>query len=223
MLVYTQNPLTTYFATAAHWRKAFGRTIKQEARAMLILAPRKPVLMVYDIADTDGPPLPEKLRVFGQTSGPFNPALLDRTVTNCERDRIQVQRVPMGELRGGFATSRSLEPPWKMRVGLRAELDDAAAYAALCHELAHIYLGHIGADHDGWWPFRMNLSETVAELEAESTAHIVCQRAGLRTRAAEYLSSFVEDNDDLDAISLDLISRVAGRIEDMGRRLLQPR
>jgi hypothetical protein len=45
----------------------------------------------------------------------------------------------------------------------------------------------------------------------------------LHTRAAEYLSSFVEDNDDLDAISLDLISRVAGRIEDMGRRLLAPR
>ncbi len=98
MLVFMQNPLTTYFATARHWRKAFGRSIKQEARGMLILAPRTPVLMVYDIADTEGPPLPEKLRVFGQTTGPFNPALLDRTVKNCERDRIQVGRVPMGPL-----------------------------------------------------------------------------------------------------------------------------
>ncbi len=69
----------------------------------------------------------------------------------------------------------------------------------------------------------MNVSEAVAEIEAESAAYIVCQRAGLRTRSAEYLSSFVEDSDDLDAISLDLISRVAGRIEDMGRPLLPPR
>jgi hypothetical protein len=223
MLVYMQNPLATYFATARHWRKAFGRAIKPEARGMLILAPRTPVLVVYDIADTEGPPLPEKLRLFGQAAGPFNPALLDRTVKNCERDRIQVVRQPMGPLRGGFATVRAPGAGWKMRVGLRAELDEAGAYAALCHELAHIYLGHVGADRDGWWPFRMNVTEAVAEIEAESSAYIVCTRAGLRTRSAEYLSSFVEDSEDLDAISLDLISRVAARIEEMGRGLLPPR
>jgi hypothetical protein len=223
MLVYAQNPLATHFATASHWRKAFGRSIKEEARGMLILAPRTPVLMVYDVADTDGPPLPEQMRVFARTSGRFNPALLDRTVKNCERDQIQVRCLPMGELRGGFATSRAREPGWKMRVSLRADLEEAGAYAVLCHELAHIYLGHVGADRDGWWPFRINVSEAVAEIEAESVAHIVCQRAGLRTRSAEYLSSFVEDSEDLDAISLDLISRVAGRLEEMGRRLLPPR
>jgi hypothetical protein len=223
MLVYAQNPLTKHFATASHWRKAFGRSIKEDARGMVILAPRSPVLMVYDIADTEGPPLPEKLRVFTQTSGRFDPALLERTVKNCERDQIQVRRQPMGELQGGFATNRAREPGWKMRVGLRADLEDAAAYAVLCHELAHIYLGHVGADRDGWWPFRMNLSEAVAEIEAEAVAHIVCGRASLRTRSAEYLSSFVEDSEDLDAISLDLISRVAGRLEEMGRQLLPPR
>ena len=223
MLVYAQNPQATHVATASHWRKAFGRSVKEEARGMVILAPRTPVLMVYDLADTDGPPLPEQMRAFAQTSGRFDPALLERTVKNCEHDQIQVRRLPMAESRGGFATSRAREPGRKMRVGLRADLADAAAYAVLCHELAHIYLGHVGADRDGWWPFRMNLSEAVAEIEAESVAHIVCMRAGLHTRSAEYLASFVEDSDDLDAISLDLISRVAGRIEDMGRRLLPPR
>jgi hypothetical protein len=52
---------------------------------------------------------------------------------------------------------------------------------------------------------------------------VVCRRAGLETRSAEYLSSYVEDNSDIDAISLDLVSRVAGRLEEMGRRLLPPR
>jgi len=223
MLVYAQNSLATHFATANHWQKSFGRSIKEEARAMVILAPRGPVLMVYDIADTAGPPLPERLRVPTQTSGRFNPALLERTVKNCERDQIQVLRQPMGEMHGGFATHRARESGWKMRVSLRADLQDGAAYAVLCHELAHIYLGHIGADRDGWWPFRVNMSESVAEIEAESAAHIVCARAGLRNHSAEYLSNFVEDSDDLDAISIDLISRVAGRLEEMGRRLLPQR
>jgi hypothetical protein len=33
----------------------------------------------------------------------------------------------------------------------------------------------------------------------------------------------VEDNSEIEAISLDLVSRVAGRLEEMGRRLLPPR
>lgn len=223
MLVYLQNPLATHFATARHWQKAFGRSIKNEARGMIILAPRTPVLLVYDIADTDGPPLPDNLRLFAQTSGRLNPAIFERTVKNCERDRIQVERKPMSELRGGFATSRSQDPAWKIRVVLRAESETPVAYAALCHELAHVYLGHLGGDRDGAWPFRAHLDVAVSEIEAEATAHIVCARAGLKTGAAEYIASYVEDDSNLDAISLDLISRVAGRIEEMGRRLLPPR
>lgn len=223
MLVQAQNPLVTHFATESDWRKKFGRTVKPEARGMLILAPRTPVLLVYDVAETEGPPLPDKLEHLAQTSGPFNPALLDRTVKNCERNGIHVERRPMDRLRGGFSTARVYNQNWKMRVGLRDTLDDAAAYAVLCHELAHIYLGHLGADKAAGWPYRVNLPQTVAEIEAESVAHIVCRRAGLKTRSDEYLSMFVEDGDDIDAISLDLISRVAGKLEEMGQRLLPPR
>jgi hypothetical protein len=223
MLVYLQNPLATWFATASHWHKVFHRTIKDEARGMIILAPCTPVLLVYDVADTDGPPLPEKLEGFTRTSGRFNPMVLERTIKNCERDKIRVERKAMGQLRGGFTTARVHDQNWKMRIGLREALDEGAAYAVLCHELAHIYLGHLGADKEGGWPYRLNLRNNVAEIEAESVAYIVCRRAGLRTRSAEYLSSYVEDGDDLDSISIDLVSRAAGRIEEMGRRLLPPR
>jgi hypothetical protein len=222
MLVYLQNPMATWFATATHWRKAFQRTIKDEARGMIILAPRTPVLVVYDVADTEGPPLPEQLDVFSRTSGRFNPMVLERTIKNCERDRIRVERKPMGQLRGGFSTARVQDPHCKMRVGLREDLDEGAAYAVLCHELAHIFLGHLGADKEGAWPYRVNLPLTVAEIEAESTAFIVCRRAGLRTHSAEFLSNYLEDSSDLDSISIDLVSRAAGRIEDMGRHLLPP-
>jgi hypothetical protein len=223
MLVYAINPQATYFATAAHWRKAFGRVIKEEARPMVILAPHRPVLLVYDIADTEGPPLPQKLRVFTGVSGRLDPMILDHTLANCQRDRIQVEYKTMGGLSGGYATARMNDSRWKMRIRLREDLESAAAYSVLCHELGHIFLGHLGADADGWWPYRVNLAYAVTELEAEAVAHIVCRRAGLVTHSAEYLSSFVEDRDDLDSISLDLVSRAASRIEAMGRRLLAPR
>jgi len=167
--------------------------------------------------------LPRKLELFTQTTGPFNPLILDRTLKNAERDGILIERKEMGPLRGGFATARAREPGWKMRIGLRQELEPAAAYGVLCHELAHIYLGHLGADKDGWWPYRLTLPYAVTEIEAEAVAYIVCRRIGLQTRSAEYLSSFVEEEEDLESISLDLVSRAAARIEEMGRRLLAPR
>jgi len=71
--------------------------------------------------------------------------------------------------------------------------------------------------------YRLNLPFAVTEIEAEAVAYIVCRRAGLRTRSAEYLSGFVEEEAGLESISLDLVSRVAARIEDMGRRWLPPR
>ena len=190
---------------------------------MIILAPRTPVLLVYDVADTDGPPLPEQLQVFTRTSGRFNPMILERTIKNCERDRIRVERKAMGQLRGGFTTARVRDSFWKIGIGLREDLDEGAAYAVLCHELAHIYLGHLGADKEGGWPYRLNLRHNVAEIEAEAVSYIVSRRAGLRTHSAEYLSNYMEDSSDLDSISIDLVSRAAGRIEEMGRRLMPPR
>jgi hypothetical protein len=223
MLVYLQNPLTTYFATAAHWQKAFGRTIREEARGMIILAPRTPVLLVYDIADTNGPKLPARLDLFSAISGKFHPRTFDHTAKNCQRDRILIERKPMGKLRGGFATARINDPQFKIRIVIREELDVPAAYSVLCHELAHVYLGHLGASRKDGWPYRLDLSNPTAEIEAEAVAHIVCRRAGLETRSAEYLSKYIIDDKSLSNASLDLISRVAGRIEEMGRRLLPPR
>jgi hypothetical protein len=221
MLVYLQNPLATYFATAAHWQKAFGRTIKEDARAMLILAPRTPVLVVYDAADTEGPRLPAKLERYGKTAGVFDPRTLDHTVKNCERERILIQRKPMGPLRGGLATVRLRDQKHLIRILVREELEPAAAYSVLCHELAHVFLGHVGACREGGWPCRANLSDAVAEIEAESVSHTVCRRAGIVTQSAEYLSNYFTKEQDLSNVSLDLISRVAGKIEEMGRRLMR--
>lgn len=223
MLVYLQNPQTTLFATAAHWERNFRRTIKEDARPMIILAPRTPVLLVYDVMDTEGGPLPEKFENFGKTTGRFQPLVLDRTLKNCERELIQIERKPMSRLKGGFSTMRVHDSKYKAHILLRMDLDEAACYAILCHELAHLFLGHLGASREVNWPYRLTLSNPVAEIEAEATAHIVCRRAGLSTRSAEYLSNYFNGENDLSSVSFDLICRVAGRIEEMGRKLLAPR
>jgi len=223
MLVYLQNPQTTLFATAAHWGRNFGRTIKEDARPMVILAPRTPVLLVYDVMDTEGGPLPDKFENFGKTAGRFQPLVLDRTLKNCERELIQIERKPMSRLKGGFSTLRVHNSKYKACILMRADLDEAASYAVLCHELAHLFLGHLGASREVNWPYRLTLSNPVAEIEAEAVAYIVCRRAGLSTRSVEYLANFFNVENDLSSVSFDLICRVASRIEELGRKLLTPR
>ncbi|MDB6058656.1 MAG: hypothetical protein JWO95_2500 [Verrucomicrobiales bacterium] len=223
MLVYLQNPHATYVATTKQWFKIFRRTIKEDARPIIILAPKTPVLLLYDVGDTEGPALPANLENFGRTSGGFDPGVLQRTLKNCERESILVERKELPELRPGLAAMRLRNSDWSARVLIRKELDDVSAYAVLCHELAHVFLGHLGASKKCNWPYRPNTSHAVAELEAEAVSYIVCRRAGLKTQSVQYVSGFLEDSSEFENISLDLISRVAGRIEQMGYRLLPPR
>ncbi|GAG47110.1 unnamed protein product [marine sediment metagenome] len=80
-----------------------------------------------------------------------------------------------------------------------------------------------GSDKDRWWPSRMNLTRNQKEIEAESVAYIVCRRLGLITKSAEYLTGYIKDENDLSRISVDLITKVAGKIEDMHKRKLSER
>ena len=54
MLVYIQNEAVTFFGGIWYWKKKFNRTIKENARPYIILAPNGPVMLVYDIFDTEG-------------------------------------------------------------------------------------------------------------------------------------------------------------------------
>jgi hypothetical protein len=52
MLVQVQNPSCAYYASEKDWYERFGRGIKEDARPMLILAPMHPVMLVYDLDQT---------------------------------------------------------------------------------------------------------------------------------------------------------------------------
>jgi hypothetical protein len=52
MLVRTQNPSCGFYATERDWAERFRRSVKLDARPMLILAPMSPVMLVFDLDQT---------------------------------------------------------------------------------------------------------------------------------------------------------------------------
>ncbi|MCE9520628.1 MAG: hypothetical protein K8R87_13880 [Verrucomicrobia bacterium] len=224
MLVKVQNPACGFFATQKDWRIRFGRYPIEDARPMLILAPMRPVMLVYDVDQTEGNELPKELREFGKFEGEWKPEWLERAVDNAARhDRIKIDFKSLSSSNAGFATTDVSSPLWKMRIAIHDKMDEPSRFGVVCHELAHIYLGHLGADGDGWWPCRQNLTLSSIEIEAEAVAFIVTSRFGLSGGSDRYLSRYASGDKLPPSVSLELIGKVAGRVEDMCRRSLPER
>jgi hypothetical protein len=138
-------------------------------------------------------------------------------------DQIRVGFKSLSSTNAGFATVVGGNGEWKMRIVIHEELDEASKFGVLCHELAHIYLGHLGSDKDHWWPSRRELSHRTVEVEAEATAFIVTSRFGLRGASARYVSRYLGNEPMPHSVSLDLIAKTAGRLEKMATEILKPR
>lgn len=223
MLVRLQNPSCRYYATERDWVQNFHRTLIQDARPLLILAPMHPVMLVYDLDQTEGPPLPQRLRDFTHTVGELDPDALPRLLENAARDRIKVDFVPLSTTHAGRASTRVRGREWKMRITVNEALPPSAQCNVLCHELAHIYLGHLGGDKQGWWPARLNLTHATVEIEAEAVAYIVSTRLGLRPSSEAYLCTYLRDGSIPPSVSMELITKTAGRIEGMTKHKLPRR
>src|SRR3984893_3527820 len=225
MLVRIQNPSCSFYSTESDWARRFERRIKEDARPMLILAPMHPVMLVYDLDQTDGKELPSELSKFARFEGEsFNPDWRHRTVENAKvRDHIRIDFKTLSSTSAGFATLARGDADSKMRIAIHEKLDDRSRYGVIRHELAHIYLGHLGADKDYWWPSRTGLNRRTVEVEAEAVAFITTTRAGLTGSSAAYVSRYLPEGEIPSSVSLNLVAKVAGRIEEMGRRRLEPR
>ncbi|MFN7542095.1 MAG: hypothetical protein ACK5TN_04810 [Acidobacteriota bacterium] len=219
MLVRIQNPSCSFFATESDWFRRFERRLKEDARPMLILAPMHPVLLVYELDQTEGPDLPEELSKFATFAGDWKNEYLEKTIENAsKRDRIRIDVKRLSSTNAGFATIARGDSEFKMRIAVHEELDAASRYGVVCHELAHIYLGHLGCDKDYWWPSRTNLSHQTVEIEAEAVAFVVTARLGLQGASAQYVSRYLPNGSIPPSVSLDLIAKVAGRLEQMARQ-----
>lgn len=221
MLVRIQNPSCSFYATAHDWERRFDRAIKEDARPIVILAPMHPVMLVYDIDQTEGAALPTNICNFGKFHGEWDEKWLDKLTENINRYKIRIDYKKLSSTNAGFATYASRDAKWKMRIAIHDELDDPSRFGVLCHELAHIFLGHLGGDRDLWWPSRMNLDYHTMEIEAEATAFIVTSQLGIQGSSAAYVSSHLKKGERLpEGVSLDNIAKVSGKIEQMSKGLM---
>jgi antirestriction protein ArdC len=177
LLIARQDPGASRVAGFATW-KSLGRMVRRGERAIWILAPmtgrrtrtaegeeHRPILgfrpvAVFDVAQTDGEPLPEVCRnLEGDDPAARFGLLVDRAVRLGYR--VETTELP-GTTNGDCSFARR-------RIRVEARNGPAQQVKTLAHELAHALL-HEGID-----------DRPLAELEAESTAFVVCRTLGLDT------------------------------------------
>jgi hypothetical protein len=213
-LVHLQRPKAVYWAREGDWRLRFRRTVRPDAVPIVMLQPMGPIMLVYDLEDTEGEPLPEHLTKPFATKGVFNPAWLTRVLEAAERLGIEVRRPDLSSRLAGRAhSSGGGGESNTFVIEVNRHHRPAEQFVTFCHELAHVLLGHIGGHAKRRWPSRVGLTRTQQELEAEGVAFIVGRRLGLLSYSAEYLAGHLSRQEDLQEISVDMIVKVAGRIE----------
>jgi hypothetical protein len=212
-LIKMQNNGVAIVKNAKQWGK-LKRTIKPAARPLVILVPFGPVDFVYDIADTDGKPIPEQLINPFKTKGNINHALLDTIYTNLNRHGFILEEYVGHKSLAGFVKAENNS----FKIMLNKTWDDNVKLSTLFHELGHLFAGHVGITSESWWKARMNLSKEQREFEAESISYLVCKRIGLESNSDEYLSGYTRNNKEIPNISFETVLTVAGYIESMTKK-----
>jgi len=185
LLIGTQDSAATRVAGFATWNR-LGRSVVKGERAIWILAPmigrrtrepdgeeRRPIygfrpVAVFDIAQTEGDPLPEVCRnLEGEDPGAWFSSLQVRA-------KQLGYAVEPAELPG---TTNGDCSHVRRRIRVESRNHPIQQVKTLAHEMAHALLHENIADR------------ALAELEAESTAFLVCRSLGLDS--GEYSFGYV--------------------------------
>ena len=240
MLIHIQKPGSTYVASVRDWYAKFGRKIKPGARPLIILKPFGPVSFVYEYNDTEGKPLPKDLVEPFRTENAISKADLNALISNIKSDGVGVEYSDFGSSLGAFIKWHSQYRVLQMRVTnsirkvksyhsivVNSNLSDTERYAAILHELGHMYCGHLYHDHskEKWLPerFDIGLSYEQKEFEAETVCYMVCERMGIKNPSIEYLSGYLDSNNKIPDISVDSIMKATGIIENLIHYVQYPR
>lgn len=218
MLLQVQKPGLSYAASARDWRERFGRAPIEGARPLLILWPFGPVALVYDVMETEGDPLPEDVASFF-ARGDINGERLRSFVALLERKSIECLWVDAGDQNAGLIRvvkrAANDKEATRYRIHINRNHEPPVQFTTLVHELAHLLLGHLGPDKKLNVPERPHGNHAQQELEAESTAYIVCERNEVQSKSQTYLSNFVSANTTVDHLDVYQIMRAAGQVETL--------
>jgi hypothetical protein len=218
LLLQIQKPGLNHAASALEWREKFGRTVKDGARPLLILWPFGPVALVYDLMDTEGRPIPDGVAAFS-AAGAITQAAIERFAERILKKNIACNMVDAGDRHAGSIqlVQRALAPAVvsSYRLSINKNHGPNVQFATLTHELAHLYLGHLGQDKNLGIPSRTRPAHQLRELEAESTAYIVCARNGVDNKSDSYLAGYIKQDTTTEQLDLYQIMRSAGQIESV--------
>ncbi len=219
MLVRVQRPGAAAVATEKKWN-SIQRHVRPGAIPIVVLRPFGPVSFLYEVADTDGFPLP------GEDCNPFvargemDEVEWGRLLKHHrEKNAIRIEERNFGTLLAGNARNLQARPSlvpdiaeteWLVQLNQNHTIP--TRFATLAHELGHIFCGHCGADAKGRWPDRSSLPHEVCETEAEAVAYLAASRRGLEVASMEYLSELIKKVD-FRQVSLYAIFEAANRVE----------
>ncbi len=217
MLLHIQKPGLTYAASAYDWATRFGRSIKEDARPLLILWPFGPVAFVYDVQDTEGDDLPADVAETFHATGPMAETDIRRYMGRLAAKGIYAKHMQAGDAHAGFILAKRSEDKatrseYQLRINGNHSL--ATQFVTLAHELGHLYLGHLGADAYLKVKDRRSLKHSAMELEAESVAYLVSHRRGITAKSQSYLADHVNAGTSLADLDLYELTKAAGQIED---------
>ena len=219
MLVRVQRPGAAAVATEKKWN-SIQRHVRPGAIPIVVLRPFGPVSFLYEVADTDGFPLP------GEDCNPFvargemDEVEWGRLLKHHrEKNAIRIEERNFGTLLAGNARNLQARPSlvpdiaeteWLVQLNQNHTIP--TRFATLAHELGHIFCGHCGADAKGRWPDRSSLPHEVCETEAEAVAYLAASWRGLEVASMEYLSELIKKVD-FRQVSLYAIFEAANRVE----------
>lgn len=223
MLVYIQNRAVTFFGGVSFWKKKFDRTIKEDARPYIILAPNGPIMLVYDIFDTEGKDTPDEFLEKGLGTKPFEvkgkigEKIYDRAIEEAKKWGIKISIKPLSYFNSGYVTTIF---KGYLEICLKEGMSKEENFAVLIHELSHLFLGHTGHKQLHYYgkekPIELlqrKLSRTAEELEAETISFLICQKLGLQSRSAEYIAGYIKSDKDLIEFSYEIVIKTADKIE----------
>jgi len=201
-LILAQMPEATLVAGYRAWQEK-DRQVRKGEKGLSILAPilvkdrddpERKILVgfravkVFDVSQTDGEPIPEPERPQELRDTPEDTAKIlgfDMALANyCASQGVTVHwDYQHPEARGYFSAASK-------RIGVRAGLSAVQAFKTLVHESAHMLL------HDRT---KEQIDRVTAELEAETTAYLVCHELGVDTSSYSF-AYLAHWSGDLDAL-----------------------
>jgi antirestriction protein ArdC len=188
MLILIQRPDATHVASYKKWTE-MGRQVKKGEKSLGIFAPmmRKrtesdgsersfimgfKIVPVFDIGQTEGDPVPERIAPV-LLDGEAPAGLFDSLALLVAEKGYTLKTGPSVHGENGYCS------PASRIIHMTEGLSDAQAAKTLCHEVAHMLLH---TDEDTLTVEAMN-HRGIAEVEAESVAHIVLGAVGFDTDA----------------------------------------